>query len=133
MLNFNGIDHINMNVKNLKESIEFYRKIFQFEIKEEGHSAMSGSPFAIIGKSNKGMLALYEKKDLKPNDKSHFAHLGFNVKFFAGILEWLKEQGAKIVYYSESGVVEYPNSQSIYIKDPSGYEIELSSSFAGKL
>lgn len=133
MLNFNGIDHINMNVKNLEESISFYKKLFSFEVKESGFSAMSGSPFAIIGKSEKGMLALYEKEDLLPNNKSHIAHLGFNIKFFAGILDWLKEQGAKIVYYSESGVVEYPNSQSIYIKDPSGYEIELSNSFAGKL
>lgn len=133
MLNFNGIDHINMNVKNLSESIQFYKKFFGFEVKEQGMSGMSDSPYAIIGKSNQGMLCLYEKKGLKPNDKSHIAHLGFNIKFFDGLIDWLKEQGAKIVYYSNSGVVEYPDSQSIYIKDPSGYEIELTSSFAGKL
>jgi hypothetical protein len=39
----------------------------------------------------------------------------------------------EIVNYNESGVIDYPETQSIYIKDPSGYEIELSKSFAGKL
>tara|TARA_B100001971_G_scaffold215185_1_gene259392 strand:+ start:76304 stop:76705 length:402 start_codon:yes stop_codon:yes gene_type:complete len=133
MLNFKGIDHINMNVKNLEESISFYQRIFGFELKESGISAMSESSYAIIGKSNAGMLCLYEKKNLKENDKSHIAHIGFNIKFFDGILSWLIEQGAKIVHYNSSGIIEYPNSKSIYIKDPSGYEIELTSSFAGKL
>lgn len=133
MLNFKGIDHINMNVKSLNESISFYQKLFGFEVKEEGTSGMSGSAYAIIGKSNKGMLCLYEKENFTENDKSHISHLGFHVSFFEGILDWLKKQGTRIVHYTESGIVEYPNSNSIYIKDPSGYEIELTSSFAGKL
>jgi catechol 2,3-dioxygenase-like lactoylglutathione lyase family enzyme len=34
MFNFNGIDHMNMKVKDLKESQGFYNKIFNFEVKE---------------------------------------------------------------------------------------------------
>jgi catechol 2,3-dioxygenase-like lactoylglutathione lyase family enzyme len=36
MLNFNGIDHINMNVKNLDRSVTFYSDVFGFKVKEEG-------------------------------------------------------------------------------------------------
>jgi len=133
MLNFNGIDHINMNVKNLNESINFYKRLFGFEVKERGEFSFKKSPYAIIGKSGKAMLCLYEKEDFKENDKSNFSHIGFNIKFFDRILEKLKELKVEVLKYSESGIIEYPNSSSIYIKDPSGYEIELSSSYAGKL
>lgn len=133
MLNFNGIDHINMNVKNLEESISFYKKLFGFEVKESGKFSFKKVPFAIIGKSGLGMLCLYEKKELKENDKSHFAHIGFNIDFIPNLIQKLKDLKVEIVNYNESGIIDYPDSQSIYIKDPSGYEIELSKSFAGKL
>ena len=68
MLNFNGIDHINMNVKNLEESISFYKKLFGFEVKEKGSFSFKNAPFAIIGNSGIGMLCLYEKKELEDWD-----------------------------------------------------------------
>ncbi len=132
MFNFNGIDHLNIKVKDLKESIEFYQKVFGFEVKEEGVSPMSGLKFSIIGLSGKAMLAIYEDPNINP-DKSSLAHIGFNIDFNEDMESYLKENGVKINYYGDNAVINYPNSKSIYIEDPSGYEIELSSNFGGDL
>ena len=34
-LNAKSIDHVNMKVKNLIQSVEFYKNLFGFEIKQE--------------------------------------------------------------------------------------------------
>lgn len=128
MLNFKGIDHINLNVSNLNNSIEFYKKVFGFEIHEEGNSPMSGAPYAIIGKSNVGFLAIYESKNSLQNSRVN--HLGFNIDNFEEAVNFLKAENVKIADY---GVVDYPDSKSVYILDPDENEIELSSKFGGGL
>jgi lactoylglutathione lyase len=132
MFNFNGIDHINMKVRNLEESLVFYNKVFNFKVKEEGFSQMSESKYSIIGISNKAMLCLYEDPKFD-NIKSHVGHIGFNINFKENMIKYLKDSNVKINYYHESGISEYPESKSIYIEDPNGYEIELSSKFGGGL
>ena len=129
MLNFKGIDHINLNVENLKSSIKFYKDIFGFEVKEEGNSLKSGNDFAIIGKSGLGMLALYQVDDFKLH--GNLNHLGFNVESLEGIERYFNEKSIPMLY--GGGVVLYPNSKSIYVADPSGYEIEISNNFGGGL
>ena len=44
MLKVNALDHLNLNVKSLSETVEFYSKHFGFELKEEGVSA-KGNPY----------------------------------------------------------------------------------------
>ena len=132
MFKFNGMDHLNLRVKNIQETVNFYNKVFNFEIKEEGFSQMSGKKFAIIGESNKGMLCIYEDPDFD-NKNSNIGHIGFNVEYKEGMIEYLKQNSIQINYYQESGIVEYSESSSIYIQDPNGYELELSSNFGGGL
>ncbi len=48
------IDHLNLNVKNLKESVEFYENLFGFELKKDQPSQKS----QIIG-SDTIKLCLY--------------------------------------------------------------------------
>lgn len=133
MLNINTIDHLNLNVTNLEESINFYQKIFGFEVKELGLSAMSGKEYAIIGLTNKVMLAIYQTNT--PIKHSNFNHFGVNIENFDEAVESIRQDGSiKInAYGNEDGVVRYPNSKSMYIEDPNGYEIELSSKFGGGL
>ncbi len=128
MLNFKAIDHININVSNLRNSIDFYQKLFNFKVHEEGVSPMSGAPYAIIGLSHKGFLAIYESKNL--NRSSRVNHLGFNIEDFDNAVKKIKENGIRVADY---GVVDYPDSKSIYIFDPDDNEIELSSKFGGGL
>jgi lactoylglutathione lyase len=137
MLKFNGIDHINMNVRNLEKSVSFYQDVFGFEVKEEGEyfspAAKRNIVFKIIGKSDKGMLALYEQKDLV--QKSHINHLGFHISNFSiEQAQLLHDKKIPVQYFDElGGVVEYKNSHSIYIEDPDGNGIEVSSVFGGGL
>lgn len=131
MLNAKGLDHINMNVSNLDSSVNFYKKLFGMQIFEQGKSPMSGKPYVIIGNSGKLMLALYESPI--PSNGSYINHIGIHIDNFSEALSVLHHLNIPINLYSASEIVEYPNSQSIYISDPDGNEIELSSKFAGSL
>ena len=130
MFKFNGIDHLNITVKNLDKSLDYYKRIFGFEVMESGD--YNGTPYKIIGISNKGMLCMYENKDLviKNNNIGHF---GFNIEFTEDIVEMLEKENADVRYYNGDAIIQYPKSKSIYIHDPDGNQIELSEVFAGGL
>lgn len=130
MLEFNQIDHLNLTVKNLDKSVNFYKKVFNFDVHEEGN--FNGTPFKIIGISQKAMLCLYENKNLE-NKKSNINHIGFNIDFYENIVEDLENLNVKLEYYNGKAIIQYPMSRSIYIHDPDGNEIELSSKLAGGL
>lgn len=118
-----------MNVTNLEKSIEFYEKVFGFKVYEKDISQMSGNKYAIIGQSNKAFLAIYES-----TQPTKLNHIGFNIDNFDDVLLAIKELKLKVGQYGdENGIVDYPNSKSIYIYDPDDNEIELSSKFGGGL
>ena len=58
------------------------------------------------------------------------AHFGFNVTNFDEIIAKCKELGVEILY---DGPVQFEKSRSVYVKEPSGYEIELSEVSGGGL
>ena len=129
MLAINGVDHINMNVSNLKDSVTFYEKLFKnAEVKEAGSNGF-GRPYAILGLDGKLFLCLYEN-DISGKDAGPLNHIGIHVQNFNHTVSSLKDEGHKLLY---GGIVEYPQSQSIYIADPDGNEIEFSSHFGGGL
>ena len=124
------IDHINMRVNNLADSIEFYRKNFGFEIKED-HSTESEEPWAIIGLPEIAYLCMYEHTDKEIT--SNFLtinHFGFVIENFGKALDKLHNNGVEVLY---GGYVQWPMSRSIYIRDPNGYEIELAEKVGGNL
>lgn len=128
MLNITHIDHLNLHVSNFKESIEFYKDLFGMEVKEEG-VANSGLPYAVIGISGKIMLCLYDEKGIDYNKKG-FNHLGFNIENFDEASAILTQKGIPTEY---GEITEYDHSRSIYVKDPSGIELELTEVFGGGL
>jgi catechol 2,3-dioxygenase-like lactoylglutathione lyase family enzyme len=118
-----SMDHVNMTVKNLDESVEFYKKLFGFTVKKEQAEYKS----KIIG-NDSIKLCLYEDPDMKP--EGAIAHFGFHIENFGDIMEKCKELGVTIYY---EGPVQFEKSKSIYISDPSGYDIELSEVAGGGL
>lgn len=126
MLQVNHIDHLNVSVKNFDETIEFYNKVFGLEVREKGLSGQ-GNDYVIIGKQDQFYLCLYEN-EVKDVDGGFISHFGVNIKNFDDILKNKDELNLDIQY---GGAVDYGNTQSIYIKDPSGIEIELSKHFGG--
>ncbi len=63
---------------------------------------------------------MYEVPDMSP--EGGIAHFGFNITNFNEIIEKCKELGVQVLY---GGIVDWEKSKSVYIVDPSGYEIEL--------
>jgi catechol 2,3-dioxygenase-like lactoylglutathione lyase family enzyme len=123
------IDHINMRVTNINESIDFYQKNFGFEMKEDCRD--DDEPWAIIGLKGVAYLCLYEHPDKKrPGDDLTINHFGLVLKDFEKAETALRENDAEILY---GGPVQWPNSRSLYIKDPSGHEIELAEKVGGGL
>ena len=123
ILKATSMDHVNMSVKNLEESVKFYKNLFGFEIKKEQPEQKS----KIIG-NDSIKLCLYEDPDMKP--EGGIAHFGFHIQNFDDIMQKCKSLGVTIYY---DGPVQFEKSRSIYISDPSGYDIELSEMSGGGL
>ena len=129
MIRIKRIDHINMRVKNLRESSAFYHRYFGFAIKED-HSG-DPEPWVIIGVPGVAYLCMYEHPAKeRPTDALTLNHFGFAVEDFDAVAEFLRKDGIKFQY---GGIVQWPRSRSIYIRDPNGYDIELAEKVGGEL
>ncbi len=117
-----SIDHANMNVKNLEESVDFYSTLFGFELKKDQPDQQS----KIIGNETI-KLCLYELPDLIFTKGIN--HIGFHIENFDEIVEKCKTLKISMPY----GVIEWESSRSVYIIDPNGYEVELSEVQGGGL
>jgi len=122
-----SIDHVNMKVKDLEKSVEFYKNLFSFEIKQEENPNKIDAPSKIIG-NDTIKLCMYEIPDMSP--EGGIAHFGFNIANFNEIIQKCKELGVEVLY---DGIVDWDKSKSVYIVDPSGYEIELGEISGGGL
>lgn len=124
-LETSGIDHINLQVRNLDESCRFWHELFGFEVLED----MPIDGGRIIGNAN-AKLALYEDSSLAGVGKKGFAHVSFHIENFEEVETCCRELGIEIKY---GGSVQWPQSRSIYISDPNGYEVELAEIWGGGL
>lgn len=121
-LNALSIDHANMNVNNLDESVDFYSTLFGFELKKDQPDQQS----KIIG-NDTIKLCLYENPDLV--FPKGINHVGFHIENFDEVVEKCKSMNISMPY----GVIEWESSRSVYIIDPNGYELELSEVQGGGL
>ncbi|MGV2069015.1 VOC family protein [Agrobacterium sp. 22-226-1] len=121
-------DHIQMDVANLEESIEFYRRVFGFSLKEVGLRAMVR--WAIIGNEAQLYLCLHEFAEGKgvKNEGLEITHFGLVVDNFDAVLETLKLHNVATAY---DHAIQYHSSKSIYFFDPNGYKIEISENRGG--
>ena len=122
-----SMDHVNMKVKDLSVSVSFYKNLFGFEIKQEENPNKLEVPSKIIG-NDTIKLCLYEVPQMSP--EGGITHFGFNISNFEKIIEKCKEFDVEILY---GGPIQFEKSRSIYIKDPSGYEIDLGEVAGGGL
>lgn len=126
-LNAKSIDHVNMKVKNLIQSVEFYKNLFGFKIKQEENPNKLNAPSKIIG-NNTIKLCMYEVPTMSP--EGGIVHFGFNIENFDQVIEKCKELNVEILY---DGILDWEKSKSVYIVDPNGYEIELGQIAGGGL
>ena len=124
-LKTNGIDHLNMEVTNLNESVEFYNQLFGFTVLKDQPEENS----KIVG-NEKVKLCLYETEEFHGYTKKGFHHFGLHIKNFEDLMQKCRDMEIEIFY---GGPLKWEKSTSIYIKDPNGYEIELTEEFGGGL
>ncbi len=117
-----SIDHINMVVKNLDESVEFYGALFGFEVRKEQPDRDS----KIIG-NDTIKLCLYE--DPSAVKQGGIAHFGFAIDNFEDVVAKCEEMGIEM----PEGLVSWEKSRSVYILDPNGYTLELTEKQGGGL
>jgi len=134
MIRVSAIDHVNLQVTDLDASIDFYRRVFGFKVLEDGRRNPPGG-WAIVGLPGAVYLALGVTKDPSPAQGKRIAHFGLVIEDASSTLEQLKQEGVTVVPRGPGGseILPYPRSQSIYIKDPDGHEIELTTRFGGGL
>jgi len=133
MIKVNAIDHLNITVSDLQAAIDFYGRLFGFRIAEDCRG--DDRPYVIMGKAGVGWLALHSQGREDPPEGGRINHWGFVVDDFDGLTERLESLGVAPLYTDRwpGGVVGYPRSRSLYVADPDGNEIELTSHFGGGL
>jgi lactoylglutathione lyase len=128
------LDHVNITVNNLEESILWYHNIFGFE-KVEGGVNGFGRAWAIVACED-SMIAMHESADRRSADTNgdmsvhRVYHFGLRVEDAEAWRAVVREYGLRLYY---GGEVAYPHSRSWYVHDPSGHEIEVSCTGGGVL
>jgi lactoylglutathione lyase len=117
-----SMDHANMFVKELDESIKVYQNLFGFEVKKE----QPEQDLKIIG-NDTIKLCLYENPEM--DFVKGINHFGFHIENFDQIVEKCEQMDVPMPY----GVIEWESSRSVYITDPKGYKVELSEVQGGGL
>ena len=82
-----------------------------------------------------GYLALHERKEPTTAAGGRINHWGFVVEDFDKLSARLDRYDIPVLYRENGsdGIIEYPHSRSVYVADPDGTEIELTSRFGGGL
>lgn len=123
-MNVEMLDHLNMTVRDVEESATWYGRVFGFETVEQGD--WHGQPWRIL-KSGEALLCIYQVPGrgapaLAAHDRHAIKHFGFRVQDRERWAKTVELEGLELHY---GGVIDYPHSQSWYVRDPNGYEIEV--------
>jgi len=121
------LDHINLSVLDLDRTIEWYGRVFDFKPVEKG--LQDGVRWAVI-RSGEALLCLYEHPERLHLDRFQLgdqglhgmAHFGLRITDEPEWLDIVEREKVPILY---DGVIPWPHSLAWYVKDPTGYEIEV--------
>ena len=83
-----SIDHVNMNVKDLEQTVKFYQNLFGFEIRKEDNSPNKLDTHSKIIGNDSIKLCLYEVPEVSP--EGGIVHFCFHVENFDHIIEKCK-------------------------------------------
>ncbi|MBC8365835.1 VOC family protein [bacterium] len=121
------LDHLNLSVRDFRESVDWYGRVFGFKLVEEG--MQDGLPWGVI-RAGEAMLCIYEHPGLELPDRFEVRrrglhglnHLGLRITDEAAWLASAERESVEILY---DGVIHWPHSKAWYVKDPTGWEIEV--------
>jgi len=121
------LDHLNISVRDFDETVKWYARVFGFAKVEDG--VQDGVRWGVI-RGGDAMLCIYEHPSRKHLARFELAgrkvhgvsHFGLRITDEKEWLAIVEREKLDILY---DGVIGWPNSQSWYLKDPTGYEIEV--------
>ncbi len=116
------IEHVNLTVSNLPRSLDFYRRLFGWDVRWQGTTA-GGTPAAHLG-DERCYIALFEAPKAGrwaiDYEAVGFNHFGVVVDDLDAMTRRLDELGA------EHGLEQdYEPGRRVYFIDPDGIEVEL--------
>lgn len=118
MVKTHGLTHINLAVRDLDRTLQFYETVFG--VKEYYRDSES---IQVLGPGKHDVIA-FEKDRSKAGKASGIAHFGFRLTRPQNIEIAVKEverAGGKILRRGEFA----PGLPFVYVHDPDGYEIEI--------
>jgi len=120
------LDHVNLSVASFAESAAWYRRVFGFQVVEQG--VIENRPWGVL-RSGDALLCIYERPDLKfagyrvqqGRGMHALAHFGLRITDRKAWEETIAREKVSCVYSD----FRYPHSTSWYVVDPTGWEIEV--------
>lgn len=128
------LDHVNITVKDLDASVQWYHEVLGMRLVEEGKSGL-GKRWGIVERDD-SMICMTEYPNMKSASQMEnteffqIYHFGFRTPDRKAWEQTVKRHKLKLYY---GGINEYPNSVSWYVKDPNGHTIEVSHTDSEKL
>ena len=117
------LEHVNLSVRELERSIDFYRRALGLELRWRGKTA-AGRPAAHVGDEH-CYLALFEAESQQPAPPIDYAAAGFNhLAFVVDDLEASKACLADLEVQPHFEA-DYAPGRRLYFMDPDGIEVEL--------
>jgi catechol 2,3-dioxygenase-like lactoylglutathione lyase family enzyme len=123
------IDHVNLSVRDLDVSVDFYSRLLGIEVKERGGN---GTRWCILGAPERFYVCFFEVPDgvFKQND-IHINHVGFVVDDIDETVRRIHGLGLRLEF--NDAPLDWPRSKSAYVIDPDGILIEFTNQFGGGL
>jgi len=126
-MHLKNIDHINLTVANFDETVQWYGRVFGFELVEE--DLQEGLRWGVI-RNGEVMLCIYERTDCHFEDRFAMRkrqlhginHFGLRI---SDQKEWeatIERENLTVLY---NGPISWPHNTSWYVTDPTGWEIEV--------
>ncbi|WP_330297596.1 VOC family protein [Streptomyces sp. NBC_00503] len=119
--------HVGLNVTDLDRSVDFYKKVFGFEVAAEGKE--EGRRFAFLGADGKLLITLWQQSTgAHPKDRSGLHHLSFQVDSIDIVKEAEQVLRGLDAEFAYDGVVPHGEgvaSGGIFFSDPDGIRLEI--------
>ena len=124
MIQLQGIDHVAINVRDLKKSLEFYTGALGLNVTEREYSKPGVEYFLDCGSSLIGLIQgkTQDGEHLLKEEGLGGNHLAFRVRTgdFDKAVEELKKQNIPITFSKKR-----EKSWSVYFSDPDGNKLEI--------
>jgi lactoylglutathione lyase len=121
--------HVGLNVTDLDRSVDFYRRVFGFEVLGEGEQAGGDRRWAFLGLDGTLIVTLWQQSDGRfPIDRPGLHHLAFQVPDADAVQRaevTLRALGADLTH---DGIVphgEGASSGGLFFTDPDGIRLEI--------